>query len=151
MLPTTSLFEPNAISALEARLNNLSATQLPTWGKMNAPEMLNHCASQMQIMLGDKTLKSNFLVRLFGKYIKNQMLAGKPLRKNSPTAKALRPTNVQTFEQEKANFQALMHRMKQNSVSLEGMKHPFMGKMTAEECAKVTWIHVNYHFGQFGI
>jgi hypothetical protein len=151
MLPTNSLFEPNAVTTLEARLHRLNENKIPQWGKMNASEMLNHCTSQMQIMLGDKTIKSNVFVRFFGKYIKKKMLSGKPLRKNSPTAKELLPTNVQSFAEEKAKFQTMLHRMQQNQTFLEGMFHPFMGKMTAEECGKITWIHVNYHFGQFEI
>ncbi|MFN8348589.1 MAG: DUF1569 domain-containing protein [Spirosomataceae bacterium] len=150
MLPK-SLFEPQAIADLENRLDKLTAATSPQWGKMNAPQMLNHCSSQIEIILGDKTLKSNFLFRLLGKWIKRNILAGKPTKKNSPTAKELLPVNVMDFEKEKAKIMQLMHRVKEAESSLEGKDHPFFGKMTAEEYGKVTWNHLDYHFGQFGI
>jgi Protein of unknown function (DUF1569) len=150
MLPK-SLFEPNAIADLEGRLSKLTASTIPQWGKMNAPQMLNHCSAQMEIILGDKPLKSNFLLRLFGKIIKKNILKGKPTKKNSPTAKELLPINVKDFETEKAKIVTLMHRMKQIEASLEGKDHPFFGIMTSEEYGKTTWNHIDYHFEQFGI
>lgn len=151
MLPK-SLFETNAIADLEQRLEKLSSSTLPQWGKMNATQMLNHCSSQMEIVLGDKTLKSNFIFRLLGKYvIKKNVLAGKPTKKNSPTAKELLPTDANDFEAEKAKITSLMHRMKANEASLEGKDHAFFGVMSADEYGKVTWNHIDYHFGQFGI
>lgn len=150
MLPL-SLFETNAIADLENRLNKLTPDTQPQWGKMNASQMLNHCSSQMEIMLGDKSLKSNFILRIFGGFIKRSILAGKPTRKNSPTAKELLPTNVQDFEAERLKIKNLMKRLKTNEASFEGKKHAFFGEMTAEEYGKTTWSHLDYHFGQFGI
>jgi Protein of unknown function (DUF1569) len=150
MLPL-SLFETNAITNLENRLNKLTPDTQPQWGKMNASQMLNHCSSQMEIMLGDKSLKSNFILRIFGGFIKRNILAGKPTKKNSPTAKELLPTNVQDFEVERLKIKDLMKRLKANEASFEGKKHAFFGKMTAEEYGKTTWSHLDYHFGQFGI
>lgn len=150
MLPK-SLFEPQAIADLENRLANLTADTIPQWGKMNAPQMLNHCSSQLEIILGDKTMKSNFLLRLFGKLIKRNILSGKPTPKNSRTAKEMLPVNVQSFEAEKTKIRQLIHRAKQNEHTLEGKDHPLFGKMTSDEYGKTTWNHLNYHFSQFGI
>lgn len=146
-----SLFEPDAIANLETRIAKLTADTKPQWGKMNAAEMLNHCASQMEIALGKKTMKANFVFRLFGKYIKNSILSGKPTSKNSPTAKELLPSNTQSFEQEKAKLIALMQEMTQKQQALNQSKHPLFGVMNDDEYGKITWNHLDYHLGQFGV
>ncbi len=146
-----SLFEPQVFQELSARIDKLNANSSPQWGKMNVEQMLNHCSAQMQILLGEKELKSNFLLRLFGKFIKKKILSGAPTRKNSPTAKELLPSNVQSFDQEKAKTLALMQKMVQRQASFEGYKHPFFGTMTADECGKITWNHLDYHLGQFNV
>lgn len=151
MLPK-SLFEANAIADLEQRLDNLTPTSAPQWGKMNVTQMLNHCSSQMEVILGDKPMNSNFVFRILGKYIiKKNILEGKPTKKNSPTAKELLPTDAKDFETEKAKIKSLMLRMKANEASFEGKNHPFFGKMTSDEYGKITWNHIDYHFDQFGI
>jgi hypothetical protein len=146
-----SLFDTDAVQNLETRLSKLTAETTPQWGKMTATEMLNHCAAQMEIAMGKKPMKTNFLIRLFAKYIKRNILAGKPTTKNSPTAKELLPTNIQGFAQEKAKLLALIHEMYQSQQNLHNAKHPFFGNMTADEYGKITWNHLDYHFGQFGL
>lgn len=146
-----SLFDPQAAQDLEKRLSNLSADAQPQWGKMNASQMLNHCASQMEIALSKKPMKVNFLFRFFGKYIKKNILSGKPTKKNSPTAKELLPVNTQSFEQEKAKLIALLHEMIQREQSLQGAEHPLFGTMSSNEYGRITWNHLDYHFGQFGV
>ncbi len=147
----TSLFESQAIGDLEQRLARLSADTRPQWGKMNAAEMLHHCAAQMEIALGTKPMKTNFLLRFFARFIKAGIMAGKATPKNSRTAKELLPVNVQDFDSEKAKLLALMHNMKAQETALQGKKHPFFGNMTADEYGKITWNHLDYHFGQFGL
>lgn len=150
MLPI-SLFEANAIQDLETRLSKLTPNTSPQWGKMNVSQMLNHCSSQMEIMLDKKPLKSNFIIRIFGKFIKKNILAGKPTKKNSPTAKELLPVNVDSFEAEKEKIIQLMHEVNKNQASFEGKEHPFFGKLTMDEYGKITWNHIDYHLGQFGV
>lgn len=146
-----SLFEPEVAQSLKDRLENLTAETTPQWGKMNATQMLNHCSSQMEVCLGDKPLKSNFLLRLLGKFVKKNILADKPTKKNSPTAKELLPVDAKSFSEEKAKIIGLIDKMVAKQASFEGKNHPFMGKMTADEYGKITWNHTDYHFTQFGI
>lgn len=146
-----SLFDPQTLQDLTARLDKLTADTRPQWGKMNASEMLNHCTAQLQVMLGEKEMKSNFLLRFFGKFIKKKILSDAPTQKNSPTAKELLPNDVKSFADEKARLIALMQKMAAQQSALEGIKHPFFGTLTADECSRISWNHLDYHFGQFGI
>lgn len=146
-----SLFAPQAIADLEQRLSHLQADTRPQWGKMNATEMLNHCAAQMEIALGEKPMKTNFLMRLVAKFVKSSILSGRTMPKNSRTAQELLPVNVGSFDDERDKLVALMRRMKERESVLQDKKHPFFGKMSADEYGKITWSHLDYHFGQFGL
>jgi hypothetical protein len=146
-----SLFTPQVAQNLKARLEKLNPESKAQWGKMNVSQMLNHCSAQMEVCLDEKHLKSNFLFRIFGKFIKKNILADKPTRKNSPTAKELLPTEVKDFEQEKKKMAGLIDKMIRNQASFEGKDHPFFGKLSADEYGKITWNHIDYHFGQFGV
>lgn len=72
---------------IKHRINLLSVSHRPLWGKMNVSQMLSHCAIALEVTVGLATLKVSFMGKLIGPFILKKLLTEKPFKKNSPTAK----------------------------------------------------------------
>ncbi|MCC6727223.1 MAG: DinB family protein [Saprospiraceae bacterium] len=147
-----SFFQPEAQAELLARLEKLTPNTAPQWGKMNAAQMLGHCAVAYKSATGELVLKPMpFIFRLLGRMIKKSVLSEKPYKKNSPTApEFLIPSDVD-FEHEKQRFKEDFEKLAVGPQVVRTLKHPFFGEMSAEEWGIHLFKHTDYHFAQFGI
>ncbi len=148
-----NLFQPESKAELIARLEKLSPDATPQWGKMNAAQMIAHCAVAYKVPTGEvKLQKLPFFLRLMGKLIKKSALGEKPYSKNSPTADEFVMTGKElNFEAEKRAFLEGLDKFAAGPQVVTNFDHAFFGKMTAEEWARHIYKHTDYHFGQFGI
>jgi len=132
------------------RIEKLTPQSQPLWGSMNVAQMLAHCANGAKMPTGDiKTTPAPFPFTLLGRLIKSKVLAEGPLRKNSPTAKELKIVDTKDFETEKANFIAAVKKLSEGAIKAD--KHPFFGKMTAQEWGRINYKHNDHHLSQFGV
>jgi hypothetical protein len=132
-----------------ARLNQLSSSSGPLWGKMNVSQMLAHCQAQMGVALGETTVQSNFVSRMFGGWIKKMVINDKPFGKNLPTAPSFLIRHDPEFEMEKEKLIEMLHRFTLENIKNE--PHPIFGKLTVDEWSKGTWKHLDHHLKQFGV
>ncbi|MBI5915272.1 MAG: DinB family protein [Bacteroidetes bacterium] len=147
-----SFFEPASQQELLERLEKLTPGTTPQWGKMNAAQMLAHCGAALKTPTGELTLKPMpWFFRLIGPMIKKSILSEKPYSKNSPTAPEFLMRGEMDFEVEKQNFLRNFQKLTAGPQVATVVKHPFFGKMTAEEWGRHMYKHTDYHFGQFGI
>src|SRR4051812_37441695 len=124
-----SIFNKADYQEIVARVNKVNADTKGLWGKMNAGQMMSHCAVAAGMALGLAEVKdnSNFIKRLF---FKNYILSDKPFKKELPTGKEFIMTDEKDFETEK---QKLLHALSAactNGANGKWGIHSLVGKLT---------------------
>jgi Protein of unknown function (DUF1569) len=147
-----SLFDAAVSAEITERINRLSASSQPLWGKMQVAQMLAHCQTPIRVGLGDQELKRNLIGILFGRIAKRIFLSEKPFKQGLPTDKAFIYKDDRDFEKEKAGLIALVERFQRGGAAgISRKPHPFFGVMAPEEWAVGTWKHLDHHLRQFGV
>ena len=147
-----SLYDAAAAEEIKGRFAALTAETPRVWGKMDAAQMVAHCAVGTEMGLGDVTPKRVFIGRLIGPLFKGQMTSDKPWGEGVPTAPELVRTGAQDFEGERARLMGLIDRFSQGGPAVCTKEpHCFFGKLTAEEWGKGMYKHLDHHLRQFGV
>ena len=140
-----------------ARINMLTASSKPQWGKMNAAQMLAHCSKPYEMVCDPDHAathkRPNAVVRfLLKRLLKPTVVAEKPYTKNSRTAPYFIVADERVLEVERKR---IIHHI--NQVQAWGAKH-FDGKdnhsfgvMTAAEWNNLFAKHLEHHLVQFGV
>ncbi|MCC7501554.1 MAG: DUF1569 domain-containing protein [Flavobacteriales bacterium] len=152
-----NIFERSVCDAHIARINKLTATTKPQWGKMNAAQMLAHCSKPYE-MVCDPTYSAdhkrpNAVVRfLLKRFLKPIVVGPKPYSKNSRTAPDFIVADERILEVERKRI--IDHI---NQVQAWGAKHfdekdnHSFGVMTAQEWNNLFAKHIEHHLTQFGV
>ncbi len=135
------------------RANKVTNDQQPSWGKMNAGQMLQHLNKSIEFIFTDEKVKRMFAGRIIGKIILKKVLkSNDSLAKNSPTAPSFVASDSVEFEKEKSLF---LERLKQlesiKEENLDGKIHPFFGEMTGNQWNILLFKHINHHLNQFNV
>ncbi|QBZ99098.1 DUF1569 domain-containing protein [Flavobacterium sangjuense] len=135
-----------------SRINKLTPESKAQWGKMTVDQMLSHCQAPMDFAFGKTPMRSNFIMRLFGKMLKGKVFSSTEFKKNSPTAPAFIRTGTYDFEETK---NGLIERIGVFSdlgqKALKTTKHPFFGELTYDEWSQLQTMHLDHHLKQFGV
>ena len=95
-------FNQNDIAEFISRIEKLSSTSKPNWGKMDVGKMLAHCNVTYEKIYDDIHPKANVFKKLLLKiFVKNAVVNEKPYRKNGQTAPEFIIKNSRNFETEK--------------------------------------------------
>ena len=134
------------------RIENLSASSQPLWGKMNVAQMLAHVQAPLEVSMGNMQLKPIFFMTLLGGMIRKGLLSDKPVKQNNPTAPQLRITDARDFVQEKEKLLRILDNYIERSKagSLEE-RHPYFGKLNTDEWGRMQGKHLDHHLKQFGV
>lgn len=145
-----SLFNESDAKAILERLENLTPQHQRKWGKMSIDQMLAHLSATMDIAVNAPSSKINLINFLFGRWAKAMVVSPKPYNNSLPTSKQLIITESKNFEEEKQKLILLIHQFIQNGPSaVDGKRHSFFGKMSAEEWSYAQWKHIDHHLTQF--
>jgi hypothetical protein len=150
-LPAMNLFEPSAAQDLLSRLNNITATTAPHWGKMNAAQMMAHCQAPFKVYFGEMRLKRALMGYLFGKMAKKRLFGPKPWSKGLPTAPEFKITDEREFSVEKQRLAEYINRFSNEGYTITSTMHPFFGKLSSQEWATLAYRHLDHHLRQFGV
>jgi hypothetical protein len=145
-----SIYNKTDNEAIIARINSLNPESKALWGKMTVDQMCKHCNAVTQIGFGKQTLKTNFLLRILGRLLKNKAF-NSDFGKNSPTAKELKFEGTYDFEASRKELVQSINQFTQGTQVIKVMDHPFWGKMTYEDWDKLMWRHTDHHLRQFGV
>ena len=133
---------------LISRINSLNENNKAEWGKMNAYQMLKHCAIAEESYLGKKKYKRTFLGRLIGKKVlKNILKDETPMMRNAKTSDAFIVTDNGDIETEKKKWIALLNEYE--NFSTGSIEHWFFGPMTQEQIGYFSYKHADHHLRQF--
>lgn len=146
-----SLFHPADRDEILARLGRLRPESTRQWGKMDAAQMLGHCAQALETGTGVRPMKQAFLGKILMPFIRSMVLGPKPFSKNSPTDPTFVASGERDFSAERTRLLGLIQRMvERGEAAAANETHPFFGRMTGAEWGELTYKHLDHHLRQFG-
>lgn len=148
---TKSIFNPSDNQEIINRIQNLSPNSKALWGKMSVDQMLKHCNDAILVAFNEKELNIPFIWRILGPLMKNMVIKKPEFDKNSPTAKEFIYRENFNFETVKNDLITNFSRFQTGFSAITCKKHPFWGKMSAEDWNNLHWKHVDHHLRQFGV
>jgi len=144
-----SLLDNDGYSQIKERINNLSPQSKRVWGKMEVPQMLNHCQYPLITGLNTEPVKPKF--NLMGLLFKKAMYSDKPWRKNIPTPKRFRVEDHRNFDDEKQKLSNLIGAFHARKNDDNWQPHPMFGTFTKQQWGQIQYKHLDHHFRQFGV
>jgi hypothetical protein len=152
-MKTENIFSEAIAEKFTARINNLSATSSPEWGKMDVGQMMAHCNVSYEMAFDDNYKKSSGFIRFILKnLVKKGLVDESPLKKNSSTAAEMLIKTPKNFEAEKNKLVENVHNLvKKGENYFDGKDHPGFGVMTKQEWNNFYYKHLDHHLTQFGV
>lgn len=146
-----NLFQPGAVEEVMTRIEQLTPSSQPAWGKMDAAQMMAHCSQALDMASGKFAAKRTLLGRLVGSRVRYILMDESPMRPNSPTVKELRVGKCD-FEQEHERLKRCVRRFHEEGESgCTTHPHPFFGPLTPLEWSTGMYKHLDHHLRQFGV
>ena len=135
------------------RINQLTPSTRPQWGKMSVDQMLAHLNVAYEMAYEDKHAKPNFITKFFLKlFVKSAVVNEKPYPKNGRTAPAFVMTGDKDFAKEKQRLIAYLEKTQQLGANHFNNRasHSF-GPLTTKEWNNMFSKHLEHHLTQFGV
>jgi hypothetical protein len=148
-----NLFETGRVEEVKGRIAQLRPDSERQWGKMNSGQALEHCSRGIETALGDKTPPRVLVGRLLGWIVKPKVIGNdEPLRRNSPTMKALVVQDERDLGTERMRLYGLIDRFAAaGPAGCTTHPHAFFGRLTPKEWAILMYKHLDHHLRQFGV
>lgn len=148
-----NIFDAKETEIVINRINMLSPTTRPLWGKMSADKMLAHCNVAYEMVFEDKHIKPNGFTKLMLKlFVKNTVVGNKPYKKNSKTAPQFLITNARNFKEEKSRLTDYLKKTQSLGEDyFDGMESHSFGQLTKKEWNIMFYKHLDHHLSQFGV
>ncbi len=148
-----NLFEAASVEEVKQRIARLRPDSQREWGKMNAPQAVEHCSRGLELSLGDRRPPRALLGRIMGPFIKPLVFRDdQPLRRNTPTVEGLMVQDERDLEKERARLYSLIDRfVAAGPGNCASHPHSFFGRLTPQEWAILMYKHLDHHLRQFGV
>lgn len=148
-----NIFSKDVAESVIARIDALTASTQPQWGKMQVAQMLAHCCVTYEMVYTDKHKKpgaaAQFLLKLF---VKPAVVGNKPYKRNSPTAPAFVVNDTRDFEVERKRLVDYIRRVQADGEAFfDGRASNSFGKLSADEWNVMFYKHIDHHLTQFGV
>jgi hypothetical protein len=148
-MPT--LFDASTRAKVHGRIDSLAATRPGLWGKMNAPQMVCHCADQLRVALGDVPSKPTPVPLLHSRLVRQVIVYWLPWPKGKiPTAPEMQATKPAAWESDLEALHGLVDRFAERRPQGEWAAHPAFGPLSGKEWGVLCYQHLDYHLRQFG-
>jgi DinB superfamily len=144
-----TIFDKATREALISRINTLNEQSIPQWGKMNIYEMLKHCITYEEMMLGKQRFKRAFVGLLFGKMaLKDFVGDEREFKRNVPTLPQLKVKAAGgNVAAEKSKWITLLEEYTADDD--RKIVHAFFGPLTWEQVGQLVYKHTDHHLRQF--
>lgn len=148
-----NLFDRALANQVKQRVDSLRVDSHRQWGKMSVAQTVAHCASGLEMALGEIKPRRAPMGRLIGFAIKPKVVGNdEPLRRNSPTADELVIKGERDLDEERARLCSLIDRFVSGGTPVcTTHPHPFFGPLTPSEWAVLMYKHLDHHLRQFGV
>jgi hypothetical protein len=144
-----NLYQPEALNEIMNRLDQLKPDASAQWGKMNASQMVAHCANALEAPLGIRNIPRTLLGKLIGGFFKADYLSDKPMGKNAPTHPDFKIAETPDFEKERTRLKSHVLAFSKGPEAIKNPVHSFFGELTSPEWAKSQYKHLDHHLKQF--
>lgn len=147
-----NLFDPATANEVKSRITNITPESPRQWGTMTPAQALAHCSAGVDMALGTIRPPRALIGRFLGPIIKPLALRDdEPMRKNSPTSKALIVLDQPDLEAERTRLRNLIDRFAADGpTACSTHPHPFFGPLTPEQWSILMYKHLDHHLRQFG-
>jgi hypothetical protein len=147
-----TIFDDADRASLLQRLGALHADTPRLWGKMNAAQMVTHCARALETGTGDRPMKQKLIGKILMPFIRKSILGEKPFSRNGPTDPSFVVADEREFSTERQKLIDLIDKFVQRGSDAAGQEtHAFFGTMTGQEWGELTYKHIDHHLQQFGL
>jgi hypothetical protein len=147
-----TLFDPADRESIRQRLGALQADSARQWGKMNAAQMVTHCARALETGTGDRPMKQAFLGKILTPFIRSSILGEKPFSRNSPTDPTFVVSDERELAVEREKLLDLIDRLVANGPGAASKQtHAFFGKLSGQEWGELMYKHIDHHLQQFAV
>jgi hypothetical protein len=148
-----NLFETATANEVKARIGRLGPGSERQWGKMSAPQALEHCSRSMELAFGERKPPRAPAGWMIGWAIKPLVFKDdQPFRRNSPTIKELVVVDEPNLELEKEKLSGLIDRFAAGGPGCcTDHPHSFFGRLTPEQWAILMYKHLDHHLRQVGV
>ena len=148
-----SVFNPADVSVLTDRIDKLTATTAPLWGKMTVGQMLAHCNVSYELAYTDKHPKPNAFMKFILKaLVKKNVVDDTPYKHSQPTGPAFLQKEDKNFEGEKIRLIDHLNKTLQLGEShFDGKESHSFGVLTLPEWNNMFYKHLDHHLSQFGV
>lgn len=134
------------------RIDRLTSSSQPEWGKMDVAQMLAHCSSFQDIAMGISFPQRGWLGIIIGKIVKPIFYNDKPLARNMSTDPTILIVDKKEFETEREELKQKIITFQSNGPEkCTTHPHPFFGKLTPEQWGKGIYKHLDHHLKQFDV
>lgn len=148
-----NIFTKPVADEVIARINSLTPTTTPQWGKMNVAQMLAHCCVAYEMVYTDKHPKPNGFVKLMLKlFVKKSVVSEKPYKKNAQTAPQFIITDERDFEAEKKRLiDYIVKTQELGEAHFDGKESHSFGSLSKDQWNNLFYKHLDHHLTQFGV
>jgi hypothetical protein len=148
-----NIFDQKVAADIIGRINKLTPSTTPKWGKMNVGQMLAHCCVTYEMVYDNKHAAPKGLLKLMLKtFVKNAVVTEKPYKHNSRTGPAFLMTTEKEFNAEKERLTSYVKKTQQLGESHFDQKESLsFGKLSGTEWNNMFYKHLDHHLSQFGV
>jgi hypothetical protein len=148
-----NIFQPSVTTEIIGRINNLTPTTQPLWGKMKVAQMLAHCNVTYELIYDNKHPKPNGFMRFILKLlVKNKVVNETPYKHNGQTAPVFLIKEDKDFAAEKARLIDYLNKTQELGEShFDNKESHSFGVLTKTEWNNMLYKHLDHHLRQFGV
>ncbi|MGJ8745009.1 DUF1569 domain-containing protein [Polaribacter sp.] len=148
-----NIFNKEITNQVIKRINTLTPTTTPNWGKMSVSQMLAHCCVTYEMVYTDKHAKPNAFAKYMLKlFVKKIVVSEKPYAKNGRTAPQFIISDAREFETEKKRLvDYIIKTQELGAQYFDGKESHSFGKLTSDEWNNSFYKHLDHHLNQFGV
>jgi hypothetical protein len=146
------LFDDTSRRSILERLDRVEPASQRQWGKMDAAQMMCHCAVALEAATGDKPRQHSLMGKLLGWMVRKKILGDAPFSRNSPTDPTFVISDARDFAREKTRLVVLIQRFVDLGPDAAGAQvHSFFGRLSGPEWGRLMGKHLDHHLQQFGV
>lgn len=148
-----NIFSQKDAQEIIDRINKLTPSTQPLWGKMNVSQMLAHCNVSYELVYEDKHPKPNAFIKIILKFlVKKSVVDETPYKRSLGTAPAFIITGDKNFEAEKTRLINFITKTQQLGEDyFDGKASHSFGILTKTEWNNMFYKHLQHHLTQFGV
>lgn len=148
-----NIFDLSVTNEIINRINTLTPSSQPLWGKMSVGQMLAHCNVTYELVFDNIHKKpgafKKFILKLL---VKNIVVNETPYKQNNPTAPEFLVTQQKDFDREKSRLIAYLQRVQQlGGAHFQNKASHSFGPLTTSEWNNMFYKHIDHHLRQFGV